>query len=217
MQDFNSLFDVWASSYDETVYGDDNEYSEVFLGYDKILDYICQGVKDREGTVLEIGVGTGNLTKLLHEHGLNVIGIEPSQEMRKIAQSKLPSVKILDGHFLSIPVEDKVDAIVTSYAFHHLTLDEKREALRYLDGLLHKNGKIIIADTMFESKAYKENLLEYVKACGTLNLLKDLNSEYYEYLDDLRQLLGEMNYTYETVKMNKYVWIISAIKGGLFI
>jgi ubiquinone/menaquinone biosynthesis C-methylase UbiE len=217
MQDFNPLFDSWASSYDETVYGHDNEYSEVFSGYAEILEYICQGVRGKEGTIIEIGVGTGNLTKMLYDHGLNIVGIEPSQEMRKIAQSKLPSVKILDGHFLSIPVRGKVDAIVTSYALHHLTLDEKREALRYLDGLLNENGKMIIADTMFESEAYKENLLEYVRDCGTLNLLKDLNSEYYEYVDDLCQLFREMNYTYEIIKMNKYVWMISAVKGGLFI
>lgn len=214
MQDFNPLFDSWARSYDDTVYGHDNEYNEVFEGYDTILEYVSQEVKDKEGIVLEVGVGTGNLTKLLYDYDLNVIGIEPSQEMRKIAKAKLASVKILDGHFLSIPIVGKVDAIVSSYAFHHLTLDEKKKALGYMDRLLNSGGKIVIADTMFETKDYKRKLKEDVENSGLFNLLQDLNSEYYEYLEDICQLFQELNYSYKTIKMNKYVWVISAVKGG---
>ncbi len=40
MLDFNELFDNWAGNYDETVYGSNNEYSEVFEKYDRILKNI---------------------------------------------------------------------------------------------------------------------------------------------------------------------------------
>lgn len=214
MPDFNNLFDEWAKSYDETVYGTDNEYVEVFENYEDILEYISNEVADKNGIIVEIGVGTGNLTKLLYEKDLNVVGIEPSKEMRKIAKEKLQDVDILDGHFLSIPINKKVDAIVSSYAFHHLTYDEKKKALEYLDSKLNNNGKIVIADTMFESDEYKENLLKYVESNKCFNLLNDLKTEYYELLDDLCVLFKELNYSYSLKKMNKYVWIISAVKGG---
>ncbi|KPU27290.1 methyltransferase [Caloranaerobacter sp. TR13] len=214
MPDFNKLFDEWAKSYDKTVYGTDNEYVEVFQNYEDILKYISDEVADKNGIIVEIGVGTGNLTKLLYEKNLNVVGIEPSKEMRKIAKEKLPNIDILDGHFLSIPIDKKVDAIVTSYAFHHLTYDEKKKALEYLDKKLNNNGKIVIADTMFESIEYKKNLLKYVELNECFNLLNDLKTEYYELLDDLCVLFKELNYSYSLKKMNKYVWVISAVKGG---
>lgn len=214
MPNFNKLFDEWAKSYDETVYGTNNEYVEVFENYENILKYISDEISDKNGLIVEIGVGTGNLTKLLYEKNSNIIGIEPSKEMRKIAKQKLQNVDILDGHFLSIPIDKKIDAIVTSYAFHHLTYDEKKKALEYLDSKLNNNGKIVIADTMFESIEYKEKLLKYVESNKCFNLLNDLKTEYYELLDDICILFKELNYSYSLKKMNKYVWIISAIKGG---
>src|SRR5699024_11705509 len=57
---FNELFDHWSANYDDTVSGRDVEYKEVFKYYDDIL----QNIADRAfGSVLEFGVGTGNLTK----------------------------------------------------------------------------------------------------------------------------------------------------------
>ncbi|SHJ69378.1 class I SAM-dependent methyltransferase [Tepidibacter formicigenes] len=215
MLEFNKLFDKWAPNYDSTVYGSDNEYNEVFENYNGILEAIISKIEDKKNaTVLEIGTGTGNLTKLLYENKFQVVGIEPSYEMRKIAKLKLPNVEILDGHFLSIPIRKKVDVIVTSYAFHHLTIKEKKKALVYLDSFLEEGGKIIIADTMFESEEYKTRLLEYVESTGAFNLLHDLNTEYYEYIDDISELFKELDYTLEINKMNKYVWIVSGTKGG---
>jgi len=87
--------------------------------------------------------------------------------------------------------------------------------LDYLDGLLNENGRIIIADTMFESKKYKESLFKYVKNSKAFNLLKDLNTEYYELKEDICGLFKDLNYTFEAVKMNKYVWLISATKNTI--
>jgi len=161
---------------------------------------------------LRLQVWTGNLTKELQHQGYSIIGVEPSAEMRRIAKEKLPNVAILDGHFLSIPITEKFNSIVTSYAFHHLTYSEKKKALQYLDSFLHVGGKIVIADTMFESKEYKSDLFKYVEQSKAFNLLNDLNSEYYEYLEDLLAIFKELNYTYEANKVNKYVWVVSAQK-----
>ncbi|HHW68666.1 MAG TPA: class I SAM-dependent methyltransferase [Epulopiscium sp.] len=214
MPDFNALFDQWASSYDDTVYGKNHEYAEVFENYTKILDKISTQIEDKKsGTVIEIGVGTGNLSELLTKKGFHVIGIEPSSEMRKAAKVKIPSLEILDGHFLSLPLKQKVDAFVASYAFHHLTYAEKIESVKLMDGLLKPDGKIVIADTMFESKKYKLKLIEKVKADRAFNLLKDLYTEYYELIEDLIQIFRAQGYTYEIEKMNSYVWILTAQKN----
>ncbi|WP_341876213.1 class I SAM-dependent methyltransferase [Defluviitalea saccharophila] len=214
MSNFNVLFDQWASSYDDTVYGEDHEYVEVFENYTRILDKISTQIEDKkEGTVVEIGVGTGNLSELLVKKGFHVIGIEPSYEMRKVAKVKVPSLKILDGHFLSLPLTQKVDAFVASYAFHHLTYHEKIASVKLMDALLKPDGKIVIADTMFETRQYKAELLEKVKTSRAFNLLKDLNTEFYEMIEDLIKIFRDMGYTYELEKMNRYVWILTAQKN----
>ena len=209
----NELFDAWAPVYDKTVYDPDNEYREVFENYEAILNEICNIISgNKKGITLEIGTGTGNLAKKLFDNNFRSICIEPSGEMRLIAEEKLPSSIILDGNFLNIPFSFKVDNIVSSYAFHHLTYDEKIECIKYLDGFLKDHGKLIIADTMFNSPRYKEELLKHVEDSKTFNLLNDLNTEYYEYLDDIFRLFKDLNYTIEHKQMNKYVWIIVASK-----
>lgn len=215
MADFTQLFDQWAQSYDSTVFGSDNEYKEVFQNYQQILEEIARFIDDKKnGVTMEVGVGTGNLSSLLMERGHHVIGVEPSKKMREEAIKKLNRVTILDGHFLEVPIYNKVDSIVTSYAFHHLTLGEKKESLTYLDSLLNEGGKVVIADTMYSSQRYKEKLHQQVENDGALNLLKDLQTEYYELLADVTKLFDDLNYTYELKQMNKYVWIILAQKGG---
>lgn len=210
---FNDLFDAWAPVYDQTVYDPNNEYREVFENYTAILNEICLGIADnKNGITIEIGTGTGNLAKELLDNNFRVICIEPSAEMRQIAYKKLKNNIILDGDFLNLPLSFKVDNIVSSYAFHHLTYDEKIESIKYLDGFLNTSGKIVIADTMFSSPQYKESLLNYVEDSKAYNLLKDLNTEYYEYIDDMLILFKDLNYSLEYRQVNKYVWIIVATK-----
>lgn len=56
-------------------------YSELLLkNILKIIDY---DVKKDDFTIVEIGAGTGKLTKMLLEMGLNVIAIEPNDAMRE--------------------------------------------------------------------------------------------------------------------------------------
>lgn len=63
-----------------------------------------------------------------------------------------------------------------------------------MKSLLNDNGQIVIADTMFESSYYKEKLLFHVEQTGATNLLNDLNTEYYEILDDVVDLLSECGF-----------------------
>ena len=147
--DFVELFDQWANSYDQTVAGHDVEYRDVFIHYDEIL----QQVADRSfGHVLEFGPGTGNLTVKLIIKGLSVIGVEPSGVMRKIAQEKVAGrAEIIEGHFFHFPQNLTVQTIASSYAFHHLTDGEKAEAIASYRNLLPSGGKIVFADTIYES------------------------------------------------------------------
>jgi putative AdoMet-dependent methyltransferase len=209
-KEFIELFEHWADSYDSSVSGHDEEYREVFLHYEKILGEVA---KRANGHVLEFGVGTGNLTLKLLEKGLTVTGIEPSPSMRKIAKEKLgDKVEIIDGDFLHYPKDISIDTIVSTYAFHHLTDEEKLQAIADYGNLLKEGGKIVFADTMYESEnAFKEAISDALSK-GFHNLAEDLQREYYTTIPKLRNMLEENGFSSDFERVNDFVWIMEAEK-----
>ncbi len=79
--------------------------------------------------VLDIGFGTGVLTHKLYENGHQVDGIDFSGEMIAIAQTKMPRANLIEWDISNgLPDEMlsmKYDAIVSTYALHHLTDEAK--------------------------------------------------------------------------------------------
>lgn len=210
-REFIDLFDEWANDYDSTVEGHDEEYKEVFIHYDRIL----QEVVNRSGRViLEFGCGTGNLTQKLLLAKKKVFCIEPSEMMRKKAKEKLGKLaSIEDGDFLTFPVpEESVDTVVSTYAFHHLTDEEKEKAIGIYGSLLQSGGKIVFADTAFINQQAKENMIKLAKQKGYMRLAKDLETEYYTTHDVLKELFQKHNFSASFTQMNSFVWLMEAVK-----
>jgi putative AdoMet-dependent methyltransferase len=210
-REFLELFETWANSYDESVGGQDEQYREVFAGYEVILNTV---VNKSGNVVLEFGVGTGNLTKKLLDAGKTVYGIEPSAPMREKAFEKLGEhVSIQDGDFLQFPVpQEPIDTIVSTYAFHHLTDEEKAQAIANYGKLLHKGGKIVFADTAFaDEEAFQQTINEAIER-GFHNLAEDLQREYYTTLDALERMFKAGGFSVEFSRLNKFVWLMEAVK-----
>lgn len=210
-KEFIELFEEWAKTYDDTVTGHDEEYKDVFLYYDQLL----QEVADRAtGNVLEFGPGTGNLTVKLLKRDLTVIGIEPSKSMREIAINKLQDkAKVLDGDFLNFQIDENVDTIVSSYAFHHLTDEEKSLAIEQYGKMLPSGGKIVFADTMYESvDAYQKAITDAIEK-GYHNLAEDLKREYYTTIPVLREIMRVNGFSVSFNRCNDFVWIMEGVKA----
>lgn len=212
-REFLEIFEEWAEDYDKTVTGMDPEYIEVFRDYQSIL----QAVTDNSfGNILEFGVGTGNLTEKLVDNGHRVIGIEPSTAMREITKVKLPEAIVLDGDFLHYPKpEIPINTIVSTYAFHHLTDAEKELAVKQFSTLLNTGGKVVFADTMFESAQAMQRKIDEAVEVGYTNLAEDLRREYYPLTQTIEKIFVENNFTINFKQMNEFVWLIIAnyIKG----
>ncbi|MGM0752266.1 MAG: class I SAM-dependent DNA methyltransferase [Bacillota bacterium] len=209
-REFLDLFQDWADSYDDTVTGKDIEYQAVFEGYESILDEV---VSRSKGRVVEFGPGTGNLTKKLLDAGLEVVPFEPSPEMRAIGMQKLgEEVTFMDGDFLDFSLEGRADSIVSSYAFHHLTDEEKGKAFSIYGKLLAQGGKIVFADTMFETDQHYQAAISLAIKKEYYNLAEDLKREYYTSLDVLRELLDQNGFSVLFKQVNTFVWIMEATK-----
>lgn len=208
-KEFLGVFDEWSTSYDETVHGEDNEYSEYFHKYDEILNLVADKAF---GNVLEFGVGTGNLTLKLRERKLRVTGVDPSKAMRDIAQAKIPDIQIFEGDFDSYPDVNDIDCIVSSFAFHHLnSKDKKISALNFLK-TLNTKGKVIFADVVFENVESYERAIEEAKEKGHNNVYRDLTQEYYSTIPELEETFASNGFKVEFTKCNRYVWLMEAQK-----
>jgi SAM-dependent methyltransferase len=72
-----------------------------------------------ERTVLDVGAGTGKLTRELVPSGATVVAVEPVPGMRSVLEQIVPGARALAGTAEALPVEDEsVDAIVVAQAFH---------------------------------------------------------------------------------------------------
>ncbi|QKS70069.1 class I SAM-dependent methyltransferase [Paenalkalicoccus suaedae] len=208
-REFIELFDRWADSYDATVTGHDEEYKEVFEGYDEILQEVASSVS---GSVVEFGVGTGNLSEKLLTTAAQVTGVEPSEKMRAIASQKHPSMLVVEGDFLDHPIKENVDGIVSTYAFHHLTDIEKKQAAENFYRILNKGGKVVFADTMFSSETAKEEIIQNAISRGFLNLAEDLQTEYYPYIGTMQEIFSQVGFHVELKQLNRFVWLFTAKK-----
>jgi SAM-dependent methyltransferase len=69
--------------------------------------------------VLDLGAGTGKLTRQLHDRGLDVIAVEPSEGMREQLARAVPGVPVHAGSAEEIPLPDhSVDAVLVAQAWH---------------------------------------------------------------------------------------------------
>jgi SAM-dependent methyltransferase len=74
--------------------------------------------------VLDLGAGTGQLTRQLAARGLDVVAVEPSGRMREQLARSLPSVPVLGGSAEDIPLGDgAVDAVLVAQAWHWVDVE----------------------------------------------------------------------------------------------
>lgn len=184
----NKGFDLWADGYDKSVELSEENDEYPFAGYKDVLNTIYNIVHKREkAKILDIGFGTGILTKKLYDDGYEIYGIDFSQKMIEIAKEKMPLASLIKYDFAKgLPEEIKdnsFDYIISTYAMHHLKDEEKNEFIEKLESYLNKDGKIIIGDIAFKTR----ELLEKCKA------------NYNEYWDD-----EEIYFVFEELKESLY-------------
>jgi SAM-dependent methyltransferase len=69
--------------------------------------------------VLDLGAGTGLLTRVLIELGHEVIAVEPDARMRAVCAARTPDATVVEGSAEAIPVSDgSVDGVVAGQSYH---------------------------------------------------------------------------------------------------
>ena len=90
--------------------------------------------------VVELGPGTGKLTRYLVAAGARVVAVEPVAEMRHKLRQTVPEVRVVDAtaEATALPT-GSADAVVAAQAFHWFAGDE---ALEEIHRLLRPGGHV---------------------------------------------------------------------------
>lgn len=93
-------------------------------------------------TVLDLGAGTGKLTRMLVPKFGHVFAIEPDDEMRRLLVELCPDAEVHAGSADPIPLPDaSVDAVFAAQSFHWFANDE---ALAEMARVLRPRGALVL-------------------------------------------------------------------------
>ena len=93
-------------------------------------------------TVLELGAGTGKLTRVLTALGHDVHATDPDEAMLAVLERQVPGVRTATAGAEEIPLPDRsVDAVVAAQAFHWFDLDR---ALPEIARVLRPEGRVCL-------------------------------------------------------------------------
>jgi SAM-dependent methyltransferase len=93
-------------------------------------------------TVLDLGAGTGKLTRLLVEVFERVVAVEPADAMRRLLGEGCPEADVLSGSAETIPLADgSVDAVFAAESFHWF---DGARALTEIARVLRPAGALVL-------------------------------------------------------------------------
>jgi len=151
MPSMYEIYDKHSIQYDELVNHED---------YQKNLDAFLNDAFIGIDTVIELGTGTGRLTKLYANKVQRIICTERAQHMINKAKINLAEFKDkidfvnIDTRNIS-QLKTKADCIIEGWAVGHTAIDEYHRLDEFLSKLfkdfktlLNSNGKIILIETM---------------------------------------------------------------------
>ena len=68
--------------------------------------------------ILDLGCGTGHLTSLIAESGAEVVGIDSSEDMVRVASENYPNIRFEVADARSLPFDGEFDAVFSNAVLH---------------------------------------------------------------------------------------------------
>lgn len=138
--------DLLSAKYDKATQGEFRWAAPAVMER-HIKPYIKRG-----GEVLDIGVGTGQSARIFIEHGVNITGVDISERMLEIAQSKFKFKKLIrsnveKGLLNFFPIE-KFDIIIAIGILEFI--EDIKKTLIEVRQLLKRGGVIVFTYELFK-------------------------------------------------------------------
>lgn len=210
--------DGQVGSYDADV---QDESKPVRAGYSALLDWVAKQAQPVSGkTVLDLGCGTGNLSLRLGRGFRKLICVDISKRMLEAAKRKLPrrNVEFIRSDVLdcSRKIGHPVDAVVSTYALHHLTPREKAAFFKKLASMLQPGARVVFGDLMFKDELSRRTFIRQCASGRERELVGGIKEEFYWLIDRSRRALTAAGFKIASVKrFSALSWGVAATKVGL--
>lgn len=135
-----AFFDNLASNWDNTNVRNEEVIAEILF-----KGGIREGVK-----VLDVACGTGVLFPDYMKLGADIVGIDISENMVKIAREKFPEATVICGDATNFAFGEKFDVIMIYNAFPHF--DEAQKLIENLSQALKQSGRLSVAHGISEKE-----------------------------------------------------------------
>jgi len=183
-----------AADYDNDVR---NEGDPIRTGYREVLRWVVQQAQiTPTSRVLELGSGTGNLSELIASCG-ELVSVDVSENMETIAKGKmrhLANRRFIKADILEVFTQElgEFDAVISTYAVHHLTDQEKQQLFALVFDRLLPNGSAVFGDLMVQNSSEREEEIQKYLAKGDPATAQAISEEFFWSLDtaidDLKRL-----------------------------
>jgi SAM-dependent methyltransferase len=166
---YNKKFHIW-----------DSVNPKERWGFEELKKFIYQV---GNGRILDLGCAAGAHSKYMSDAGLEVVGVDFSENMIKAAQKKVPKAKfmVMDILNLNLPPSN-FDGIFARASLLHIRKDKILRVLKNLKETLKPKGTIYIAVKKGEGEREVFD--------------KDRGTRFYAFytVDELKNLAGKVNF-----------------------
>lgn len=143
IEEHAARFDDHAADYD------DHQSEEYQACVSLVIDHAAPDPSD---VVLDLATGTGAIGLALATDATRVVGRDISEGMMEQAREKaadhgIDNVEFGTGTFREPNYDGPVDIVVSNFALHHLSDEEKRAAIETIAGLSPR--RFVLGDVMF--------------------------------------------------------------------
>ncbi|MBS4200796.1 methyltransferase domain-containing protein [Bacillus sp. FJAT-49732] len=109
MKNVKSINDSWnAKLYD-------NKHSFVSMYGDHLVELLAPTKGEK---ILDLGCGTGDLAKKLYDSGIDVVGVDKSENMVHFARKKYPHIPFIIGDATELNYINEYDAVFSNATLH---------------------------------------------------------------------------------------------------
>ncbi len=206
--------DADAPDYDDDVC---DEAHPIRTGYAELLAWVARSAQiDSRHDVLELGAGTGNLTRLLLP-ARRIVAVDVSRAMLNVAANKTAKADSsnciewtrddLLAYFDSDPAQ--FDRIVSTYAIHHLQGDEKRVLFQRIRAVAKPGARVVLGDLMFESAQHRIDALARYQQTWP-DVAEAIEQEFFWMLDESVQALKDLGFEVARRRFSDLSWGVGA-------
>ncbi len=153
------FFNQIVKEYDDLIKKHIPFYGDIFW---TVFHYLPNNFSPKN--ILELGCGTGYLTKLLHEEykDAKITAVDAAGEMLKTTEFRLKDVNLtlIESTFEKLNLkENSYDLIISSLAIHHLVDSDKQKLFKEIHRWLKPGGLFVLADVVraVSNKIYEED------------------------------------------------------------